>query len=269
MRIWPGTPYPQGAMWDGEGVNFSIFSENATAVDLCLFDRAEDARETHRIRLRERTDLIWHCYLPDVRPGQLYGYRVHGPYEPEEGHRFNPAKLLVDPYARALTGKLEWNNALYGFTIGDPYEDLTPDDRDSAPFMPRGVVVDSSFDWGDDRLPATPLHKSIIYELHGKGFTKLHPEVPEPLRGTYAGLATPAVIEYLKSLGVTAVELLPVHEHVDDRFLVERGLVNYWGYNTLGYFAPDARYSSAGSRGEQVREFKAMVKTLHAAGIEV
>ena len=267
--IWPGKPYPLGAIWDGQGVNFALFSQYATGVELCLFDAADAPVERERIAMPEQTDNVWHVYLPGVQPGQLYGYRVHGPYEPEEGHRFNPAKLLVDPYARALTGKLEWNNALYGFTIGDPYEDLTPDDRDSAPFMPRGVVVDSSFDWGDDRLPATPLHKSIIYELHGKGFTKLHPEVPEPLRGSYAALATPAVIEYLKSLGVTAVELLPVHEHVDDRFLVERGLVNYWGYNTLGYFAPDARYSSAGSRGEQVREFKAMVKTLHAAGIEV
>jgi len=267
--FWPGKPYPLGAIWDGQGVNFALFSQHAAGVELCLFDAVDAPVEYERIAMPEQTDNVWHIYLPGLQPGQLYGYRVHGPYEPEEGHRFNPAKLLVDPYARALTGKFEWNDALYGFPIGDPYEDLTPDDRDSAPFMPRCVVVDTSFDWGDDRLPATPLHKSIIYELHVKGFTKLHPEAPEPLRGTYAGLAMPAVIEYLKSLGVTAVELLPVHEHVDDRFLVEGGRVNYWGYNTLGYFAPDARYSSDGTRGEQVREFKAMVKTLHSAGIEV
>jgi isoamylase len=267
--IWPGKPYPLGATWDGQGVNFALFSQHATGVELCLFDAADPLSERARIVMPEQTDNVWHVYLPGVQPGQLYGYRVYGPYDPEDGHRFNPAKLLVDPYAKALTGKLVWNDALYGFTIGDPYEDLTPDERDSAPFMPRCVVIDSSFDWDDDRPPATPLHKSVIYELHLKGFTKLLPEIAEPLCGTYAGLATPPAIEYLQSLGVTAVELLPVHEHVDDRFLVESGRVNYWGYNTLGYFAPDARFSSAGSRGEQVREFKAMVKTLHAAGIEV
>jgi len=267
--IWPGKPYPLGATWDGQGVNFALFSQHATGVELCLFDSADAPHERERIAMPEQTDNVWHAYLPGLQPGQLYGYRVYGPYEPEEGHRFNPAKLLVDPYAKALTGQLLWDDALYGFTIGDPYEDLTPDGRDSAPFMPRSVVVDPAFEWGADQPPATPLHKSVIYELHVKGFTKLHPEVPENLRGTYAGLVAPAVIEYLQSLGVTAVELLPIHEHVDDRFLVEQGRVNYWGYNSLGYFAPDARYSSSGSRGEQVREFKAMVKTLHAAGIEV
>ncbi len=267
--IWPGKPYPLGATWDGQGVNFALFSQHATGVELCLFDSPKAPNERARIAMPEQTDNVWHVHLPGIQPGQLYGYRVYGPYEPEAGHRFNPAKLLVDPYAKALMGKLTWNDAVYGFVYGDEYEDLAPDDRDSAPFMPRCVVIDPAFDWGDDRPPATPLHNSIIYELHVKGFTRLHPEVPENLRGTYAGLSSPAVVDYLRSLGVTAVELLPIHEHVDDRFLVEKGRVNYWGYNTLSYLAPDARYSSSGSRGEQVREFKAMVKTLHAAGIEV
>jgi isoamylase len=267
--IWPGKPYPLGATWDGQGVNFALFSQHATAVELCLFDSPEATEESERIVMPEQTDNVWHIYLPGVQPGQLYGYRVHGPYEPEAGHRYNPHKLVIDPYARALTGDLIWNDAVYGFQLGGSYEDLTLDERDSAAYIPRCVVIDPAFDWDGDRSPATPLHKSIIYELHVKGFTKLHPEVPEPLRGTYAGLANPAVIEYLQSLGVTAIELLPIHEHADERFVADKGFVNYWGYNTLGYFAPDKRYSSAGSRGEQVREFKAMVKTLHAAGIEV
>ena len=267
--IWPGKPYPLGATWDGQGVNFALFSLHATGVELCLFDDPDAPRERERIAMPEQTDNVWHVYLPGISPGQLYGYRVHGPYDPDAGLRFNSHKLLIDPYARAFTRDLVWNDALYGHVVGSEYEDLEPDERDSAPFMPRCVVIDPAFDWGDDRPPATPLHKSIIYELHVKGFTKLHPEVPESLRGTYAGLAQPAAIEYLQSLGVTAVELLPIHEHVDERFVADKGLVNYWGYNTLGYFAPDKRYGSAGSRGEQVREFKAMVKTLHAAGIEV
>ncbi|HEX5689233.1 MAG TPA: alpha-amylase family glycosyl hydrolase, partial [Roseiflexaceae bacterium] len=226
-------------------------------------------RERERIAMPEQTDNVWHVYLPGVQPNQIYGYRVYGPYDPDEGHRFNPAKLLVDPYARAIAGKVQWNDAVYGYTLGNQYEDLTPDERDSAPYMPRCVVIDPAFDWGDDQPPNTPLHRSIICELHVKGFTKLHPEIPERIRGTYAGLASPPVIEYLQSLGITAVELLPVHQHVDDHALARRGLKNYWGYNTLGYFAPDSAYSSVGDHGEQVREFKSMVKVMHAAGIEV
>ncbi|HEY8599168.1 MAG TPA: glycogen debranching protein GlgX [Thermomicrobiales bacterium] len=267
--IWSGKPYPLGATWDGEGVNFAIFSEHATGVELCLFDSPDAPMESVRIPIADQTDQVWHCYLPGVRPGQLYGYRVHGPYEPQNGLRFNPSKLLVDPYAKALSGDIRWDDAVYGYTIGNPDEDFTPDDRDSAPFMPRCVVIDPSFDWGDDRAPNTPLHDSIIYELHVKGFTKLHPAVPRPLRGTYAGLAYAPVVRYLQSLGVTAIELLPIHQFVNDRHLEEKGLRNYWGYNSLAYFAPHSPYSSSGDGGEQVREFKAMVKAYHAAGIEV
>jgi glycogen operon protein len=267
--IWPGAPYPLGATWTGESVNFALFSEKATAVELCLFDSPDAPTEYERIRLPEQTDRVWHVELPGLQPGQLYGYRVYGPYDPERGLRFNPAKLLIDPYAKAISRRIEWNDTLFGYTIGDPAEDRSFDDRDSAPHMPRCVVIDSAFDWGDDKPPLTPLHDSIIYELHVKGFTRLHPYIPEQLRGTYAGLAQPAAIEYLQSLGVTAVELLPVHHHVDDRHLIERGLRNYWGYNTLSYFAPDMRYSASGWLGQQVTEFKAMVKALHAAGIEV
>ena len=266
--IWPGKPYPLGATWNGQGVNFAIFSEHATAVELCLFD-PRSGEEVERISLPEQTDNVWHVCIPGLQPGQEYGYRVHGAYEPELGLRFNPNKLLVDPYAKALNGTESWDDALFGYTIGDEYSDLTPDERDSAAWVPKAVVIEPAFDWGSDERPDTPLHKSIIYELHVKGFTKLHPDLPEHLRGTYAGLAHPNVIEYLQALGVTAVELLPVHQRIDDRQLVERGLVNYWGYNTLSYFAPDIRYASATVPGDQVREFKAMVKTLHAAGIEV
>jgi isoamylase len=267
--IWSGKPYPLGATWDAEGVNFAIFSEHATAVELCLFDRPEARLEAVRIPIADQTDQVWHCYLPGVRPGQLYGYRVHGPYEPQAGLRFNPRKLLVDPYAKALCGEIVWDDAVYGYTIGSDAADLAPDDRDSAPFMPRGVVIDPAFDWGDDRAPNIPLHESIIYELHVKGFTKRHPAVPEALRGTYAGLASPPVLRYLKALGITTVELLPIHHFVDDRHLAEVGLSNYWGYNSLAYLAPHAPYSASGARGEQVREFKAMVKAFHGAGIEV
>jgi isoamylase len=267
--IWPGEPYPLGATWDGQGVNFALYSENATAVELCLFDKPDAPHEAERIRMPEQTDRVWHVYLPGLQPGQLYGYRVYGAYDPARGLRFNPAKLLIDPYAKAVSRPIDWNDTIFGYTVGHPNADLSFDERDSAPHMPRCVVPDGAFDWGDDRPPRTPLHDSIIYELHVKGFTKLHPEVPENLRGTYAGLAYPPVVEYLQSLGITAVELLPVHHRVDDRHLVERGLRNYWGYNTLSYFAPDARYSSAGGLGQQILEFKAMVKTLHAAGIEV
>jgi glycogen operon protein len=269
IPAWPGKPYPLGATWDGQGVNFALFSEHATRVDVCLFDAPDAPNESRRISMMEQTDQVWHIYIPGLQPGQIYGYRVYGPYDPAQGQRFNPAKLLVDPYAKAISGVEKWNDALFGYTIGDEYDDLTPDERDSAPFAPRSVVIDPSFDWGDDRAPATPLHKSIIYELHVKGFTKQHPEVPDEYRGTYTGLAFPPVVEYLQSLGVTTVELLPIHQRIDDRRLIDMGLVNYWGYNSLGYFAPDVRYSSFGGLGDQVREFKAMVKTLHAAGIEV
>jgi len=267
--IWPGRPYPLGATWDGEGVNFAIFSAHASRVELCLFDSPTAAREAVRIVLPERTDDVWHGYIPGLRPGQLYGYRVHGPYLPKQGHRFNPYKLLIDPYARALCGELIWDKANYGYRVDSPYGDLTIGKRDSAPYVPRSVVIDPSFDWGDDRPPDTPLADSVIYELHVKGFTKLHPDVPEQLRGTYAGLASPAVIAYLKELGVTAVELLPVHAFITDQFLADRGLTNYWGYQPINYFSPEPRYASTSDPQAQVNEFKAMVKALHAAGIEV
>jgi glycogen operon protein len=269
MKVWPGQPYPLGATWDGAGVNFALFSEHAVAVELCLFDAADTTREARRVQLTERTDLVWHAYLPEARPGQLYGYRVHGPYEPEHGHRFNPHKLLIDPYAKAVAGDVRWDDSVFGYTIGDGRADLSLDERDSAAFVPKCVVVDPAFSWGDDARPRTPWHKTLIYELHVKGFTKLHPEVPEELRGTYAGLAHPAVVEYLRSLGVTAVELMPAHQFVSDKFIQDRGLTNYWGYNSVGFFAPDARYSSNGAMGQQVSEFKTMVKTLHREGIEV
>ncbi len=268
--VWAGKPYPLGATWDGSGVNFALFSENASRVELCLFDSPDAPSESARIVMPEQTDDVWHVYVPFLKPGQVYGYRVYGPYDPERGLRFNPRKLLVDPYAKALTGGIRWHDAVFAYRIGDPMADLARDDRDSALYMPRGVVIDPAFPWDDDRPPRTPMNQTIIYELHVKGFTQLNPEVPEPLRGTYMGLASPAVIDYLKNLGVTAVELMPVHHFVDDRFLVERGLRNYWGYSTLNFFAPDNRYSQAGHiPGEQVREFKSMVKALHAAGIEV
>jgi glycogen operon protein len=269
LRTRPGAPYPLGATWDGAGVNFALFSQHATAVELCLFDASEPGREIQRLPVTERTDLVWHLYLPEARPGQLYGYRVHGPYLPEAGHRFNPAKLLLDPYARAIAGDVVWDDVLFGYPVGDPDADLRPDHRDSAPFVPKCVVVDPAFTWGNDRAPRTPWHRSVIYEVHVKGWTARHPDVPRGLRGTYAGLASPAVVEYLTRLGVTAVELLPVHHFISERSLVDRGLTNYWGYNSIGFFAPHARYSSAVTPGEQVREFKTMVKTLHQAGIEV
>lgn len=267
--ILPGEPYPLGATWNGQGVNFALFAEHATGVELCLFDSAEATREAIRIPVTAQTDQVWHVYVPDLQPGQLYGYRVYGLYEPEHGLRYAPHKLLVDPYAKALTGDVQWHDAVFAYPIGNPDGDAIRDDRDSAPYMPRAIVIDPAFDWGDDAAPYTPLNESIIYELHVKGFTKCHPEVPETLRGTYAGLGHPASVAYLQELGVTAVELLPIHQFVDDRHLVERGLRNYWGYNTLAYLAPDVRYSSSGTMGQQVREFKAMVKSLHAAGIEV
>src|SRR6266480_6010030 len=269
MRIWPGRSYPLGATWDGEGVNFSLFSENATGVDLCLFEHARAEKESHRIAVEERTDQVWHVYLPEVRPGQLYGYRVSGPYEPEAGQRFNSAKLLIDPYAKALSGSIEWSDAMFGYRIGDPSADLSKDDRDNAASVPKSVVIEQAFTWGDDRLLRTPWDRTVIYELHVKGFTFRQPDVSENLRGTYAGLATPASIDYLRTLGVTAVELLPVHYFVRDQHLQERGLTNYWGYNSIGFFAPDNGYGVSTYRGDHVNEFKTMVKTLHSAGIEV
>ncbi len=269
MRVWPGRSYPLGATWDGAGVNFALFSEHATKVELCLFDSADADKETHRIPLTEHTDLVWHCYLPDVQPDQLYGYRVHGPYEPANGHRFNPKKVLLDPYAKAIGRDLRWDDSLFGYKIGDPNADLTPDDRDDAAFAPLGAVVDSAFTWGDDRPPRIPWHQTLIYELHVKGFTKRMPGVPEKFQGTYAGVASEAAIEHLKSLGVTAVELMPVHHHVDERHLVEKGLCNYWGYNTLAFLAPDLRYAAGGTARESVHQFKMMVRALHAAGLEV
>jgi isoamylase len=269
IRVWPGRPYPLGATWDGLGVNFALFSEHATAVELCLFDSRGDARESTRIRMPERTDLVWHAYLPDVQPGQVYGYRVHGPFEPAAGHRFNPNKIVLDPYAKAVARTVEWGDEMFGYRIGDPAEDLSLDDRDNAHLAPLAAVVDPAFTWGDDAPPRTPWHETVIYELHVKGFTRLHPEVPEELRGTYAGLSTEAPIEHLTKLGVTAVELMPVHHHAYDRHLVEKGLSNYWGYNTLAFFAPGVRYAASPTPLGSVREFKMMVRALHAAGIEV
>jgi isoamylase len=267
MRVWPGTPSPLGATWDGVGVNFAIFSEHATRVELCLFDSRDADSESVTIPLPEQTDMVCHGYLPDVRPGQLYGFRVHGPYNPHRGHRFNPSKVVMDPYAKVVGRAVQWHEALFGFRPGD--EDMTIDDRDSAPYAPLGAVVDAAFTWGDDRPLRTPWHETLIYELHVKGFTKLHPEIPEPLRGTYLGLASEPAIRHLTSLGVTAVELMPVQHHIDEWHLVKRGLKNYWGYNTLSYFAPDVRYSASDSPIDSVREFKMMVRALHAAGLEV
>jgi glycogen operon protein len=269
MRIWPGRPYPLGATWDGAGTNFALFSERATKVELCLFDAVEDAKESQRIALTEHTDQVWHSYLPDVQPGQLYGYRVHGPYEPAKGHRFNPNKVVLDPYAKAIGRDLQWDDSLFGYQVGDKDADLSFDDRDDAAVCPLASALDTAFTWGDDRPPRTPWHKTFIYELHVKGFTKLHPEVPEKIRGSYAGVASEAAIQHLLSLGVTAVELMPVHYHVNDRHLLERKLTNYWGYNTLGFFAPHLDYASKHSPRKSVQEFKMMVRSLHAAGIEV
>ena len=266
---WPGQPYPLGAAWDGNGTNFALFAENAIAVELCLFVDADADAESLRIPLEEQTAHVWHAYLPGVGPGQVYGYRVHGPYQPNLGLRFNPNKLLIDPYARALTGDVDWSGPVYAYKPRDKATDLSRDQRDDARDVPRAVVVDPRFDWGEDAPPAIPWHESIIYELHVKGFTKRHPEIPEAIRGTYAGLAHPAAIAHLTHLGVTAVELLPVHAFLDDAFLVERGLRNYWGYSTIGFFAPEGRYASTGTLGQQVTEFKTMVKALHAAGLEV
>src|SRR6202140_1737268 len=269
VKIWLGYPYPLGATWLGNGVNFAIFSETATSVDLCLFDSMDAPQENMRIPVTEHTDQVWHVFLPDVKPGQLYGYRVNGPYDPKHGMRFNSSKLLLDPYAKAIAGEINWADEMFGYVVGDKLEDLPPDFRDDAWGMPKAVVIDNAFDWGNDKRPGIPLHQSVIYEAHVKGFTKLSPNVPEELRGTYAGVGSAAAIEYLKELGVTAVELLPVHAYVDVKVLIDRGRRNYWGYNTIGFFAPEAKYSSSGAMGGQVTEFKTMVRNLHAAGLEV
>jgi glycogen operon protein len=269
VKIRPGHPYPLGATWDGRGVNFALFSEHATGVELCLFDSPGAERESRRIRLAEQTDMVWHAHVEGIRPGQLYGYRVEGPYEPEAGHRFNPAKLLMDPYAKSVARAVRWDDTMFGYAIGHADEDLARDDRDSAAFAPLAAVIDPAFSWGDDRHPRTPWPRTVIYEAHVKGFTARHPQVPPELRGSYAALATPPVIAHLHQLGVTAIELMPVHHHSYDRHLVERGLTNYWGYNTLCFFAPDLRYSAGKNALASVDEFKSMVRALHAAGIEV
>ena len=266
MTIREGLNHPLGANWDGMGTNFAIFSANATKVELCLFS-TNGKEETERITLPEHTDEIWHGYIPGITPGTIYGYRVHGPYEPENGHRFNPNKLLLDPYARAHYGDLEWNPAVFGYQM-ESEDDTTFDERDSAPFMPKCTVVDPNFDWTGERgRKAYPWDDMIVYEMHVKGYTKCHPAVPEHLRGTYSGLGTKEVVQYIKSLGVTSVELLPVHTFINDSHLLEKGLKNYWGYNSIGFFAPDPRYSA--ERADSLREFKEMVARLHEGGLEV
>jgi isoamylase len=268
VRVWPGSPHPLGATWDGEGVNFAVFSEHATAVDLCLFAEPGSSEQTEIISMPAATDRVWHAYLPDVRPGTLYGYRVDGPYQPEQGHRFNRHKLLIDPYAKAVSGQILWSDDLYGYTIGDEASDLSFDDRDSAGAMPKSVVIDPSFTWGDDRPPTTPWNRTVIYECHVRGMTKEHPGVPEHLQGTYLGMASDPVIDHLVGLGVTAVELMPVHQFAADRHLVDQGLTNYWGYNSIAFFAPHTGYATGGL-GQQVTEFKSMVRALHRAGLEI
>jgi isoamylase len=269
LRVWPGSSYPLGATWDKRGVNFALFSENATAVELLLYEDESSPEPSDRFSLSEKTGFVWHAYLPDILPGQLYAYSVNGPYEPEKGFRFNRHKALIDPYTKAIAGTIDWNDSLFGYSIGEQGSDLTKDERDSGPFLPKSLVIDTEYDWKEDKLPRTPWNETIIYELHVKGFTKAHPDVLEGEKGTYAGLASQKVIRYLKDLGVSAVELMPIHHHVDNKFLVDQGLTNYWGYNTIGYFAPDTRFSSSGKLGQQVVEFKNMVREFHHAGIEV
>lgn len=269
INVYPGSPYPLGATWDGNGVNFALYAENAEEVELCLFKSGDTDSEDIRIAVKERSHHVWHVYLPDVKPGQLYGYRVHGPYDPENGHRFNANKLLIDPYAKAIAGAIQWHDALFGYELGHPDADLSFSTLDSAPYVPKSVVIDPTFDWEGDKRPNTPYHKTIIYEAHVKGFTKLHPDIPEDIRGTYAAIGHPLTIQYLLDLGITAIELMPVHHYVIDSYLKDKNLTNYWGYNSIGFFAPDVRYSGTGVFGEQVTEFKQMVKELHKAGIEV
>ena len=267
--MWPGEPYPLGATWTGVGVNFAIFSAHATKVELCLFDSVNATEESACIALPEQTDMVWHGFFPDIRPNQLYGYRVHGPYEPGQGHRFNPNKVVMDPYAKSVARMIRWADEMFGYRVGDPEADLSRDDRDSAPFAPLAAVVDPAFTWGDDRPPRTPWHRTVIYEMHVRGFSKRHPSIPERVRGTYEALTTEAAINHLKQLGVTAVELMPVHHNARDRHLEEKGLTNYWGYNSYGYFAPERRFAASSTPAGSVREFKRMVRALHAAGLEV
>src|SRR5260370_4507558 len=261
--VWPGDSYPLGATYDGAGTNFALFSEVAQRVELCLFD--DDGTES-RVELREVDGFVWHGYLPGVSPGQRYGYRVHGPCSPAAGQRCNPSKLLLDPYAKAIDGQVTWGQPVFSYPFGYPDR---RNNTDSAPYVPRSAVINPYFDWGLDRPPRTPYHETVIYEAHVRGLTKLHPVVPEEQRGTYLGLAHPAIISHLHDLGVTAIELMPVHQFVTDSYLSERGLSNYWGYNTIGFFAPHNAYAAGGHRGAQVQEFKTMVRTLHQAGIEV
>jgi glycogen operon protein len=269
MRVWPGEPYPLGATWTGVGVNFALFSAHATKVELCLFDSVESTKESTRIALPEQTDMVWHGFFPDIRPNQLFGYRVHGPYDPAHGHRFNPNKVVMDPYAKSVARMIRWADEMFGYHVGNPDADLSFDDRDSAPYAPLAAVVDPAFTWGDDRAPRTPWHRTVIYEMHVRGFSKRHPDIPEPVRGTYEALTTEAAINHLKHLGVTAVELMPVHHNARDRHLEEKGLTNYWGYNSYGYFAPERRFAASRTPAGSVREFKRMVRALHAAGLEV
>ena len=267
--VYPGSAFPLGATYDGQGVNFALFAENATGVDICLFNSMEDETESIKIRVKERSNHVWHAYVPGLKPGQLYGFRVYGPFEPHNGHRFNPHKLLIDPYAKAIAGAIQWHDALFGYEVGHPEEDISFSHVDSAPYIPKSVVIDATFDWEGDKLPQIQYHESIIYETHVKGFTQQHPDIPEEIRGKYAAISHPVTIQYLKDLGITAIELMPVHHYVIDRHLKDRNITNYWGYNTIGFFAPDVRYSSQGMLGGQVTEFKQMVKDLHKAGIEV
>jgi glycogen operon protein len=269
LKVYVGNPFPLGATWDGKGVNFAVYAENATGVELCLFNSVADDTESLRIKMPERTGHIWHVYLPEVGPGQLYGFRIYGAYDPAAGHRFNPNKLLLDPNTKAIAGSIDWHDSLFGYEIGAENKDMEMSKTDSAPYMPKSVVIDAAYDWEGDTRPKIPYHKTIIYEAHVKGLTQTHPGIPEDIRGTYTAIAHPVIIDYLKELGITAIELMPVHFFLSDRHLTEKGLTNYWGYNTIGFFAPDVRYSCCNVTGGQVNEFKDMVKALHKAGIEV
>jgi glycogen operon protein len=267
--VWPGEPYPLGATWTGVGVNFALFSAHARKVELCLFDSVDSTKESACIELPEHTDMVWHGFLPDIRPNQLYGYRVHGPYEPAAGHRFNPNKIVMDPYAKSVARMIRWADEMFGYRVGDSDADLSFDDRDNAAFAPLAAVIDPAFTWGSDRPLRTPWHNTVIYEMHVRGFSKLHPAIPEGIRGTYEALTREPAIEHLKRIGITAVELMPVHHHARDRHLEEQGLTNYWGYNSFGFFAPERRLAASRTPAGAVREFKRMVRALHAAGIEV
>lgn len=269
FTIYHGREYPLGATWDGKGVNFALYSEYAAKVELYLFNNPDDETELAKFEVTERSHHIWHIYIDNLKPGQLYGYRVQGPYEPDKGHRFNPNKLLIDPYTKAIAGGVKWEQAVYGYQFNHNDKDKSFNELNSAGSVPKSVVINPYFEWGQDQRPSIPYHKSIIYEAHVKGFTKLHPDIPEELKGTYAAISHPATLEYLTALGITTLELMPVHQFLDNHNLIEKGLSNYWGYDTIGFFAPHAGYSSSGDRGEQVAEFKQMVKELHQAGIEV